>query len=83
MSYVLVTYHAVGVGVTGLRHGQALDDFWGHPGERAYQGHVCGVGVEPGRPKITDLHRETGTGEGPGFSKGWEKKVLGKTSMQT
>lgn len=76
MSYVLVTYHAVGVGVTGLRHGQALDDFWGHPGERAYQGHVCGVGVEPGCPKITDLHRG-GKQVVPGFSKGWGSKRFG------
>lgn len=52
---VFVTHHAVRVCVAGFRHRQALDHLWSHPGERAHQGHVCCVGQEPGRPKITDL----------------------------
>lgn len=53
------SHHAVGVGVAGLRDRQALDHLWGHPGEGAHQGHVCGVGHEPGRPEVTDLRRPT------------------------
>lgn len=51
----LVTHHSKGERVTGLRHRQALDHLWCHPGKCAHQRHVCCVGQEPGCPKITDL----------------------------
>lgn len=54
----LITYHTVGEGVTRLRHRQTLDHLGGHPGERTHQWHVCGVGQELGRTKITDLEGE-------------------------
>lgn len=51
------THHSVGKGVAGLGHRQTLDDLWSHPGKRAHQRHVRGVGQEPGRSEITDLKK--------------------------
>lgn len=53
--FFLVTHHTIGESVTSLRHRQALDHLWSHPGKRAHQGHVCCVGQKFGCPKITDL----------------------------
>lgn len=50
-----MTHHTIGEGVTGLRHRQALDRLWGHPGKSAHQRHVCCVREEPRCPEITDL----------------------------
>lgn len=56
-------HHAVGVGVTGLGDGQALDDLGGHPGERPHHRHVGGVREELGRTEVTDLKsRQRGGG---------------------
>lgn len=51
----LPTHHAVGVGVAGLGHRQALNDLRGHPGERAHHGHMGGVREELGGPEVTNL----------------------------
>lgn len=55
--FLRITHHTIRKSVTGLRHRQALDDFWRHPGKCANQGHVCRVGQELRRPKITNLRR--------------------------
>lgn len=51
-------HHAVGVGVTGLRDGQTLDDLGGHPGEGPHHRHVGGVREELGRAKVTNLEED-------------------------
>lgn len=51
----VLTHHTIGVGVTGLRHRQALDDFRGHPGKSAHHSHVSGVSEELGCTEITNL----------------------------
>lgn len=56
---VLLTHHAIGVGITGLWDGQALNDFWSHPGKSAHHRHVGGVGQELRRPEVTNLKIQT------------------------
>lgn len=51
----LLTHHTIGVGVTGLRDRQALNDFRSHPRESAHNRHVGGVGQELRRPEVTNL----------------------------
>lgn len=52
------THHTIGVGVTGLRDRQALNDFRSHPGKSAHHCHMRSMGQELGSPKVTNLESQ-------------------------
>lgn len=55
------THHTIGICVASFRHGETLDYFWSHPRESSNQGHVCGVVMESGGTKVTDLRKQRPT----------------------
>lgn len=69
------THHAVGVGVAGLGHRQALNDLRSHPGESSHHCHVGGVGEELRRPKVANL-KSTAARTKKNKTCGWIKKKL-------